>query len=813
MTSNIKKYYSKSNIFPKKTKRSPLKITPERNSLDPISHSSSINQMTSLQFEKESEVTSKNLEKRSDKVRVFLESKKVTITMSIVTVYALFADDIKTLGFSKSADNIFSSFVVICLVLFTFELAISFKYKDNYKWSFFFWLDLIAALSLITDIGWIWDELIGVSNSNNSSRQLQNAAKASRAGTRTSRILRIIRLIRLIRLVKLYKHAKIALKNGEEDEEDLQNELENITQESKVGKKLSEVTMKRVIFIVLIMLFVLPVLEGEFYLNSLTSWVFGIYEMETHLNKFSFDIALKRYISYHKNDIRPLIYLSYKNNTGNYEWTHGIDYNDLRYTEIFYFSYQDFIAIFDTRYDSRLTSLLNIFKTIFICIVLTFGAVYFTKDAEDLVIKPIEKIIEKLKKIAKNPLAASEIKSIREQLIEISSKKKCFCFKAQKEEAKVDYETRIIEDTIIKIGVLLALGFGEAGSAIIGSNVERNTGIDSMLTGVKIVGIFGFCDIRNFTDTTEELQEGVMMFVNEIAQIIHGIVDKYFGAANKNIGDAFLIVWKFSSEEFFVSEDLIVRNPESKRAFYVPDLALLSFLKVQAKINKDPIVLKYRNNQKLTQRMPGYEVKMGFGLHLGWAIEGAIGSYFKVDASYLSPHVYLSSFLENLTKLYGVPLLISENLFEMFSCSVKKLCRRVDNVKLKCIPSPFGLFTSDLDFTHFNSGKVVGRKKEMYRRKRSLLKRKLESGEITAGALFERSKEVQLMRKEIDSKFLQVFGEGLELYLEGDWEAAKQKLQECLKVKVNDGPTRAILQFMGEFGFCVPENWQHCRNI
>ena len=105
-----------------------------------------------------------------------------------------------------------------------------------------------------------------------------------------------------------------------------------------------------------------------------------------------------------------------------------------------------------------------------------------------------------------------------------------------------DYETRLLETTIVKIGVLLALSFGEAGSEIIGSNVENGGELDPMSTGSKVVGIFGFCDIRNFTDTTEELQEGVMMFVNEIAEVVHGIVDKYLGAANKNIGDAFLLV-------------------------------------------------------------------------------------------------------------------------------------------------------------------------------------------------------------------------------------------------------------------------------
>jgi hypothetical protein len=41
--------------------------------------------------------------------------------------------------------------------------------------------------------------------------------------------------------------------------------------------------------------------------------------------------------------------------------------------------------------------------------------------------------------------------------------------------------------------------------------------VNPMLAGNRIIGIFGFCDIRNFTDTTEVLLEGVMVYVNEIA--------------------------------------------------------------------------------------------------------------------------------------------------------------------------------------------------------------------------------------------------------------------------------------------------------
>lgn len=44
-----------------------------------------------------------------------------------------------------------------------------------------------------------------------------------------------------------------------------------------------------------------------------------------------------------------------------------------------------------------------------------------------------------------------------------------------------------------------------------------------------------------------------MVFVNEIAEIVHGIVDHYSGSPNKNVGDAFLLVWKF--DEKYVQTD------------------------------------------------------------------------------------------------------------------------------------------------------------------------------------------------------------------------------------------------------------------
>ena len=97
----------------------------------------------------------------------------------------------------------------------------------------------------------------------------------------------------------------------------------------------------------------------------------------------------------------------------------------------------------------------------------------------------------------------------------------------------------------------MAIGYGEAGSRLIANNMAQSDNINPLQPGEKIISIFGFCDIRKFTNATEILKEGVMLFVNEIGEICHGIVDRYSGAANKNVGDAFLFVWKLDKEDMY----------------------------------------------------------------------------------------------------------------------------------------------------------------------------------------------------------------------------------------------------------------------
>lgn len=86
---------------------------------------------------------------------------------------------------------------------------------------------------------------------------------------------------------------------------------------------------------------------------------------------------------------------------------------------------------------------------------------------------------------------------------------------------------------------------------------------------------------------------------------------------------------------------------------------------------------------------------MGNGLHLGWAIEGAIGSFYKIDASYLSPNVNMSNRLEAGTKIYGVPLLLTGDIYDHFTKECKAICRQLDYIDIGT-ETPCRLYTVDV---------------------------------------------------------------------------------------------------------------------
>ena len=72
--------------------------------------------------------------------------------MSVVTVYVLFIDDIRLITMPKSADLGIDISILFALFLYAFELISSVLVIEDYFLSFYFWVDLLAFLSMIPDL-------------------------------------------------------------------------------------------------------------------------------------------------------------------------------------------------------------------------------------------------------------------------------------------------------------------------------------------------------------------------------------------------------------------------------------------------------------------------------------------------------------------------------------------------------------------------------------------------------------------------------------------------------------------------------------
>jgi class 3 adenylate cyclase len=883
------------------------------------------------QDEKPKEPPKKKPSKLTLTIRKILDNWMYQIFMTTLTVYVLFADDIKMIATDSAADDIFSSVCVAIMGMFTLEFILSSMVQDDYFLGFYFWLDLISIVSMLMDVHWFYTFLInlvaGRDTSSSSSTTTTNstistnatnftnfsnfsiinttltnltstnttvsgsspvpggaynknvktlsaiakAGRGAKVGSRAIRVLRILRIIRLARISKLYKASEKLIEEklnrsmmnkklqeqGNFDPNDTQRRNEAVPEESKVGKKLLDLTTRRVIILVLAMMMGIILFDSSFYLSPLTSMNFGIkiFNDFDSVDVPEFNLTFDIYVNEHRNISSPIIFaqvgfLSYG------------DFGDtllLREEEKIFVSddcgelipnntdYSICVAVFDDRANSHLSSILNILKTIFICLVFSGGAIWFSKDTSEMVLEPIESMIKKIKEISKNPIEAmqnNEKEDYAKSLLEQEDKDKKGCMKffsckdgeSKKKEAPL--ETVVLENTITKIGALLALGFGEAGSEIIAKNMQNNTkgDVNPILPGKKVMAIYGFCDIRNFTDTTEVLQEKVMIFVNEIAEIVHEITAEHCGSANKNIGDAFLLVWKFE-DEFTDNTDGALSLKNINAVNQICDMALISFIKILGAVHKSFKLDKYRKNEGLNKRIKNYCVKMGFGLHLGWSIEGAIGSTFKIDASYLSPNVNTASKLEEKTKEYGVQLVISGEFIKYISAEAKKRVRIIDKF-IGETGEEETVYTVDIDTNSLkiedqdpeednrdgnenivatNLVTAISMKKlEKYKKR---LKRKFNYQDAIEGVRnvwreFEESDiDYSIMRRKFTEEFYENYNKGFDNFMNGDWNVAKKYFEAAEEVLGDkDGPTENLMHIMKEHNFVKPHDWKGNRS-
>ena len=350
-------------------------------------------------------------------------------------------------------------------------------------------------------------------------------------------------------------------------------------------------------------------------------------------------------------------------------------------------------------------SMFSVVLTTTLLIVVVIWSSAFTHDYRVLITKPLHHVIHLLRRLASNPRLAVDFgvqqrdMFLQDQRSGSPKSKNSGDSSGKSESLPITSEIQIIEASIAKFGRLLHVGFGEAGITIIARNLMRGK-FDPVQPGKKITAIFGFCDIRNFTDCCEVLREAVMIFTNQIARIVHSSVHASGGDVNKNIGDAFLAVWKLSEKELVVNQfqnagrvpsvgrheektpaasasasasasakagtrkrpqlsvqtspsmagSLMPETPGSMRSIEtrsssasssamrrgstyvhhltkdptVPDKSLKAFLDIILLLDRSPAVQMYAKSSALQAKLPGFRVRMGFGLHLGWGIEVCI---------------------------------------------------------------------------------------------------------------------------------------------------------------------------------------------
>jgi class 3 adenylate cyclase len=477
-----------------------------------------------------------------------------------------------------------------------------------------------------------------------------------------------------------------------------------------------------------------------------------------------------------------------------------------------------FAFYFDTRPHVIAGARFSLGITFFVLFALVFTAMVITNDANRLGVRPLENMMLKVQAIRENPLNAIKIAEgdFKHQLkaAAMERRKGFDCLRWIKTTwRKLDVkepdvmETRILETTIMKLGSLLALGFGVAGSAIVANTMSSDT-IGCMFDGRRVECIIGTTRIHDFSSATEVLQRKIMTFVNQIAEIVHGVVDEFNGAANRNDGEAFLLIWMASDW----GED-----DKTKLA----DMSMLAVTRILGAVHRSHVLAAYREHPGLLQRHIT-RVNVSSGLHYGWAIEGAVGSEFKIDASYLSPNVSIAQSVERATRSYNVSIMLSDSLKAICTPDMASQCRLIDRVMITGSVDPIELYVIDFDYLQLTleephaklkGGLNLGRRFKARQFLEVEKRSKWTDGFSTA--YWESHEDIRTMRSPYTTEFKYVFSMGYQNYLLGEWEVAQNLLKRTRGMldNIRDGPSIALLRFMELHKFRAPHAWPRYREL
>jgi hypothetical protein len=257
------------------------------------------------------------------------------------------------------------------------------------------------------------------------------------------------------------------------------------------------------------------------------------------------------------------------------------------------------------------------------------------------------------------------------------------------------------------------------------------------------------------------------------------------------------------------------------------DRAVIGMLKAFAGIHRDTKIRNWNNDFRLSAGVGAFEVSMIYGMDAGWAVEGAVGSEYKIDATYLSPHVNMASRMMMASKQYGVKIMLSQSVEELMSDTAKSKLRHLDTVTVKGSSVKQRIYTYDaraqgVDFFLFS---------------RSEDQADYDAEKYTP-RIWDTDQDLISMRQHVSDKFLSTYTKGHKAYIQGDWERAlllleqaneimietaleegyledqfealhgDAKAEEELKRLSGDGPSLYLIAFMKSMGGKAPADWE-----
>jgi adenylate cyclase len=148
-----------------------------------------------------------------------------------------------------------------------------------------------------------------------------------------------------------------------------------------------------------------------------------------------------------------------------------------------------------------------------------------------------------------------------------------------------------------------------------------------------------FSDIREFTHLSEQMPpEEVVALLNEYLDKMLAVIFKHNGTLDKFMGDGLMVEFGAPLDDPLQEKNAVETAIEMQQAL------------------KE---LSYKWNQEGRPQL-----RMGIGIHTGPAIVGTIGSDKRMEYTAIGDTVNVASLLEQATKKFKVPILISETTFD-----------------------------------------------------------------------------------------------------------------------------------------------------